>query len=102
MNHPPRGSICLALVIPALVCLALPAWPCDGTPPELINQDTVEYSYEITCGRKTEQLTIPASSSQALGGKSGCELVLGDNPATKLHTEMVCNIEAGKLACDLI
>ncbi len=92
----------LAAAIAVALCWALPAVPCDGIPPELTNKDTVEYPYELVCGRKTEQHTLPAGATQSLEGKSGCELKLGDNEPTKLHTEMVCNVEAGKLTCDLI
>jgi len=102
----------LALAWPAAqarsVALPVPAPPdvpvllCDGTPPELINKDTVEHAYRLTCGKKVEEASIAASSAQSLEGKSGCVIELGDNEPTKLHTEMVCTIEAGKLGCDLI
>ena len=75
---------------------------CDGTPPELVNTDTTEHAYTLTCGKKVEDTSIPATTSQSLEGKSGCLLQLGDNEATKLHTEMICTIAAGKLSCDLL
>jgi len=85
-----------------LLLWTFPALACDGTPPKLVNKDDKAYDYELVCGKKTEQKSIAASSSQSLENKSGCTLKLGDNKATKLHTEMVCTIESGKLSCDLL
>ncbi len=70
----------LAAVLLAALATTLPATPCDGTPPELKNTDPIDHPYELTCGRKTEQTTIPASTTQSLEGKSGCKLILGDSP----------------------
>lgn len=98
----PRPLLGLFLVATAALCWAPPAHPCDGTPPALTSKDDVDHPYELVCGRKTEQSTLPAGATLSLEGKSGCELELGDNPPTKLHTEMVCTVEAGKLTCDLI
>ncbi len=98
----PRPLLGFVLTAAITLCWALPALPCDGIPPELTSKDTVDHPYELVCGRKTEQGTLPAGATQSLEGKSGCELKLGDNPPTKLHTEMVCTVEAGKLTCDLI
>jgi len=109
----------IAIVLAALVWPAAVAYPvavpmpgpaearppsllCDGTPPELINKDTVEHPYRLTCGKEVEEATIAPSASQSLEGKSGCVIELGDNEPTKLHTEMVCTITGGKLTCDLI
>ena len=80
----------------------VPTLYCDGIPPELVNKDDQEHSYVLECGRKTEQHTIAAGTSQSLEGKSGCKLILGENKPTALYTEMVCNIEGGKLTCDLL
>jgi hypothetical protein len=85
-----------------LLALAAPAFACDGTPPELVNKDGKDYEYELKCAKKTEKRTIKAGAKQSLKEKSGCKLKLGQNPPTKLFTEMVCTIKGGKLSCDLL
>ncbi len=75
---------------------------CDGTPPELENKDATAYDYELVCGKKREKKTIEAGAKQELEGFSGCNLLLGENEPTVLHTEMVCTVEGGKLVCDLL
>lgn len=75
---------------------------CDGEPPELINRDARAHVYELRCGDDTERATIAAGATQVLKGKSGCRLVLPDNPPVRLSTEMVCTIESSELSCDLL
>jgi hypothetical protein len=94
--------VAAAALLALLLLPARPAVPCDGTPPELHNTDDVDHPYELQCGRKTEQTSIPASSRQSLEGRSACKLLLGTNPPTTLHPEMVCTITSGQLTCDLL
>ena len=101
LGWPASSALSMALPMPGPADAAPPTLLCDGTPPELVNTDTTEHAYKLTCGKKVEDATIPAATSQSLEGKSGCVLELGDNEATKLHTEMICTIAAGKLGCDL-
>jgi hypothetical protein len=75
---------------------------CDGTPPELVNQDTAPHDYTLTCAGKVTERGLPAGEKHVLDGFSGCVLTLGEQTQT-LHTEMVCTIAAGgKLSCDLL
>ena len=85
-----------------LVTWCAPVLACDGTPPELVNKDQVEYSYVIECGKKTHSGKIPAGGKRSLKEMSGCKLKLGENKPTKLYTEMVCTIKDGKLTCELL
>ena len=108
------ATVLLALSLPTPVALSLtrpapgppdtppPLPSCDGTPPALVNKDVKAHAYRLTCGKKVEEASIPAGESQSLEGKSGCILELGENKATKHHTEMVCTIEGGVLGCDLL
>ena len=89
-------------VVLAILLISVPGFACDGDPPELVNKDLKSYSYQIRCASKTEEAKIEASAKIKLEGKSGCQLKLGDRPAVKLFTEMVCEIQAGRLSCDLI
>jgi hypothetical protein len=90
------------LVAILLLGLPAPSIACDGTPPELTNKDKEDHSYELVCAKKTEKRTIKAGATEKLKEKSGCQLKLGQNPPTKLYTEMVCTIKDGKLSCDLL
>jgi len=95
-------SLLHALLVALLVSLAPEAHCCDGDPPVLENRDDSAHEYETTCGAKVERQTIPAGGKQVLKGKGGCSIRLGDAPPTRLFAEMVCTIERGKLACDLL
>jgi hypothetical protein len=90
----------LCLLLLALTSPRAPA--CDGIPPELVNQDTVQHSYSLTCGKKVKEREIAPGEKAELEGFSGCTLKLGEHSET-LHTEMVCTIAAGgTLTCDLL
>lgn len=96
-------------IIPRMMIMAVvlsfwiqPALACDGTPPKLLNKDQQAHQYELQCGNKTAKKTIPAGGTQTLKNKSGCKIKLGNNPPVKLHTEMECTVNNGKLICDLL
>jgi hypothetical protein len=75
---------------------------CDGTPPELVNQDSVPHAFTLTCAGKVTERSLPAGEKAVLDGFSGCVLTLGEQTET-LHTEMVCTIATGgKVTCDLL
>jgi hypothetical protein len=78
------------------------ALDCNGEPPKLVNKDDIAYDYSIKCAKKTETGSIPAGSSKKLKKKAGCVITVGDNKATKLHSEMVCTIENAELTCELL
>ena len=90
------------LIMLAILLISVPGFACDGDPPELVNKDLKSYSYQVKCASKTKEAKIEASAKIKLEGKSGCQLKLGDGKAVKLFTEMVCEIQGGKLSCDLI
>jgi len=94
---------CLVLVLAVAAAAAGgSALACDGNPPKVVNKDGEARELVITCGSKVEKLTVQASASEELRGKSGCTIRLGDAEPTKLSTEMVCTISGGKIACDLL
>jgi hypothetical protein len=93
----------LALVLATAAALAGGrALACDGNPPKVVNRDGEAREVVITCGSKVERLTVQASASRELRGKSGCTIRLGDSKPTKLSTEMECTISNGKITCDLL
>ena len=94
-----RKLIAIALLV---LFTAPPSLACDGTPPELVNEDDVEREYTISCGKKRSKHTIAAGASHSLEGKSGCKIKVGDGKAQKLFTEMVCTIADGQLSCELL
>ncbi len=92
--------ILLPLLLTLLTAPQAPA--CDGIPPELVNQDSVEHAYTLTCGRKVDKRNLKPGEKVELEGFSGCVLKLDEHSET-LHTEMVCTVEkGGKLVCDLL
>ncbi|MFH1468035.1 MAG: hypothetical protein ABIO70_26855 [Pseudomonadota bacterium] len=75
---------------------------CDGTPPELVNQDQAAHDYSLTCGKQITKRALPAGGKHVLDGFSGCTITIAEQRET-LHTEMICTIAAGgKLTCDLL
>jgi hypothetical protein len=65
--------------------------------PELVNEDSSGYSYELECGGSTTNGSIDGNSSTSLS--SGCTLRVSGAGSASLREDMRCTIRNGSLSC---
>jgi hypothetical protein len=65
--------------------------------PELVNEDSSSYDYELECGGSTTNSSIDGNSSTSLS--SGCTLRVRGAGSASLREDMRCTISGGSLSC---
>lgn len=65
--------------------------------PELVNEDSSSYDYELECGGSTTNSSIGGNSSTSLS--SGCTLRVDGAGSASLREDMRCTIRNGSLSC---
>ena len=86
------------LAVAGVLLVAAPAYAFS---PELRNEDSKSYEYELECGGSTTHSSINGNTSTSLGmSASGCKLKVKGAGAAKLHDDMKCKIKNGMLDCD--
>jgi len=94
-----RLSIMKKLLIVA--ALLLTAGSARAFSPELRNEDSKSYDYQIECGGSTLHSSIGGNTTTSLGMSSeGCKLKAKGAGSTKLAADMKCKIKDGMLDCD--
>lgn len=69
--------------------------------PELKNEDSKSYEYELECGGSTLHSSIGSNTSTSLGLSAvGCKLRVKGAGAAKLSENMKCKIKNSMLDCD--
>ncbi len=69
--------------------------------PELRNEDSKSYDYQIECGGSTLHSSIAGNTTTSLGmGSEGCKLKVKGAGSAKLAADMRCNIKDEMLDCD--
>ena len=69
--------------------------------PELRNEDSKSYDYEIECGGSTLHSSISGNTTTSLGmSAEGCKLKVKGAGSAKLAADMKCKIKDGMLDCD--
>jgi hypothetical protein len=67
--------------------------------PELRNEDSKTYEYEIECGGSTLHSSIGGNTTTSLSASKGCKLKVKGAGAAKLSDDMKCKIKDGMLDC---
>ncbi|MBI3184060.1 MAG: hypothetical protein HYZ28_18155 [Myxococcales bacterium] len=69
--------------------------------PELRNEDSKSYEYELECGGSTTHSSIGSNTTTSLGLSSvGCKLKVKGAGSAKLAEDMKCRIKDSMLECD--
>jgi hypothetical protein len=87
----------LTLIAVVVSFVAVPAYAFS---PELRNEDSKSYNFEIECGGSTLQSSIGGHTTTSLGLSSvGCKLKIKGAGAAKLAKDMKCIIKDSMLDC---
>jgi len=88
-----------ALALPFALTL-LAAAPARAFSPELHNEDSRSYDYDVVCGGSTRHTNISAHTTTSLGLSSeSCTLAVKGAGSAKLAKDMKCTIKGGALSC---